>query len=215
MKTRFKIIETEEYILSISNKQPIENYYYDTNINNIRHTGGAEYAIDSSIKQIIAYQPKNNAPELDLPLLPLLPEIFVEDDVEKLAENSVKDINKSNVDYKFKEIYKAFFIEGYKSATKVYNEEDMRKAIELSRVTYQDKSFGKTMFKYKPGEVIQLTKDSKTPKWFVAEMGTPPTIKSRQVVSEFVSNSLIKSTIFPKLKTTTINNKTYLVGNYE
>jgi len=46
-------------------------------------------------------------------------------------------------------------------------------------------------------------------------MGTPPTIKSRQVVSEFVSNSLIKSTIFPKLKTTTINNKTYLVGNYE
>lgn len=75
MQTKFKIVETEEYYLAVSDKQPVEKYYYDTNINNLRHTGGAEYAIDNSVKQIVAYLPKNNALELNLPLLP---EIIIE-----------------------------------------------------------------------------------------------------------------------------------------
>jgi hypothetical protein len=192
METKFKIIETEEYILSISNKQPIENYYYDTNINNIRHTGGAEYAIDSSIKQIIAYQPKNNAPELDLPLLP---EIVVEDDVEKLAKESNLKREFPSRGYGEDE-----FIAGYKSATKVYSEEDLRKAFNAG-MDYQEG--GVILYPDEEG-YIQSLKQPKTHKWFVAEM-------------EYIHDDSVPypKTKGEKLKTTITNGKTYLVGHYE
>jgi len=169
-------------------------------------------ALKSNYKpnKVIACQPKGDAPELDLPLLP---EITVEDDVEKLAESY---LNKNYECYWGDKELKTF-IEGYEAATKVYSEEDMRKAIELSRVTYQDKSFGKTMFKYKPGEVIQLTKESKTPKWFVAEM-EQVILKDPNSCEHYIEVGCIEDicTCYTfRLKTTTINNKTYLVGNYE
>jgi hypothetical protein len=200
MKKQFKIIETEDYILAVSDE---EITGFENNIwvfkNGRFWLWNNMMALKSNYKpnKVIACQPKGDAPELDLPLLP---EITVEDDVEKLAESY---LNKNYECYWGDKELKTF-IEGYEAATKVYNEEDMRKAIELSRVTYQDKSFGKTMFKYKPGEVIQLTKDSKTPEWFVAE-------------TEYIHDDSVPypKTKGEKLKTTTINNKTYLVGTYE
>jgi hypothetical protein len=219
MKTRFKIIETENYILAVSDEEINEN-----NVVLAKDTNSVfkcnKHEVNGPIKQfkylyskVISYQPKGNAPELNLPLLP---EIVVEDDVEKLAMEKSKEIFGN--DFSLAALnYQTVFKEGYKSATKVYSEEDMRKAIELSRVTYQDKSFGKTMFKYKPGEVIQLTKDSKTPKFFVAEM-EQVILKDPNSCEYYIEVGCIEDicTCYTfRLKTTTVNNKTYLVGNYE
>jgi hypothetical protein len=213
MKKQFKIIETEDYILAVSDE---EITGFENNIwvfkNGRFWLWNNMMVLKSNYKpnKVIACQPKGDAPELDLPLLP---EITVEDDVEKLAESY---LNKNYECYWGDKELKTF-IEGYEAATKVYNEEDMRKAIELSRVTYQDKSFGKTMFKYKPGEVIQLTKDSKTPEWFVAEI-EQVILKDPNSCEHYIEVGCIKDicTCYTfKLKTTTINNKAYLVGCYE
>jgi len=60
---------------------------------------------------------------------PVLSEIVVEDDIERLAKEYSENKSSSDV---FKEQHKVDFITGYKSATKVYSEEDLRKAIELT-----------------------------------------------------------------------------------
>jgi hypothetical protein len=195
METKFKIIETENYLIATSTKDFETNYYYNEFDKALR-IGTVRQPYH---KSVVGYYSKDNSIELDLPLLPQLPEIVVEDDVEKLFNKSwMSGYSKFDSD-----IGKSFEL-GHESATKVYSEDDLRKAIELSRVTYQDKSFGKTMFKYKPGEVIQLTKDSKTPEWFVTEM-------------EYIHDDSVPylKTKGKRLKTTTINNKAYLIGHYE
>lgn len=88
MDNKFKIIETEDYFLAISDKEIKEN---EQNITNGRvifnYSDFSEYSLEYANnywEKIIAYLPKNNAKELDS--LPLLPEIIVEDNVEKLNE---------------------------------------------------------------------------------------------------------------------------------
>jgi hypothetical protein len=73
-------------------------------------------------KKIIAYKPKGNVPALDLPLIS---EIVVEDDIERLAKEYSENKSSSDV---FKEQHKVDFIAGYKSATKTFSEEDMKEA---------------------------------------------------------------------------------------
>jgi hypothetical protein len=211
MKNKFKIIETKDYILAVSDEQPVKDYYYDTNINNIRHTGGAEYAIDSGVIQVIAYQPKGNAPELDLPLLP---EMVVEDDVDlKLQHrNFSKQVkNPYLTEEKEYQIWERAYIEGfeecYKAATKTYTEKDL---IILFRAGYDwgagKERFGKSWtIEEKVSKIIQSLKQPKTSKWFVAE-----------IVPNF-SKMPINGKDFPRvdvLKTTTINGKIYLVGKF-
>jgi hypothetical protein len=208
METKFKIVETENYLIATSTKDFETNYYYNEFDKALR-IGTVRQLYH---KSVVGYYSKDGSLKLDLPLLPMLPEIVVEDNVEKLFNKSwMSRYSKFDSD-----IGKSFEL-GHESATKKYSEEDMRNAIELSRVTYQDKSFGKTMFKYKPGEVIQLTKESKTPKWFVAEM-EQVILKDPNSCEHYIAVGCIENTCTCytfRLKTTTINNKTYLVGHYE
>lgn len=88
MNNKFKIIETEDYFLAVSDEEIKVNDWYWIPIKMsieqcIRKILIIKEGVND-IKQlkIIAYLPKNNAKELDD--LPLLPEIIVEDDVEKL-----------------------------------------------------------------------------------------------------------------------------------
>ena len=153
----------------------------------------------------VGYQPKNNAPELDG--LPLLPEIVVEDDVEKLAEINVKKVmghlfDKSDLNTLSRiEMFKR----GYKVATKVYSEEDV---IDFSifRTTTNTKEFHNCKNVYEQFNLWKSLKQSKTPKWFVAEIDCD---EVRQCMCE-TNDDCLK----PKLKTTTINGKTYLAGTY-
>jgi hypothetical protein len=193
---KLQIIETPDYILAVSDEEIKEgDWVYITlkpSICQYKTNMPKEWC-----KKITAYQPKGNAPELDLPLLP---EITIENDVEKLAEQYVNSISYKAMKEDFAQGYlMAAFINGYKAATKTFSEDDLRKAIDLSRETLEyDEQHGwySTMSE---DEIIKSLKQPKTPKWFVAE--------TRQYSDE----ELYKITEF---KTTTINGKTYLVGTY-
>jgi hypothetical protein len=192
---KLKIIETEDYVLAVSDTQPTKDEVYlhkpsdkvGTVIERVRK---------ADFYKVIAYQPKNNTPELDLPLLS---EIVVEDDVERLAEQFVKTNLKRSSQAAGVMIG---FIEGYKAATKIYSEEDLRKALnkgeELSRL------FGNNKLEEREGFIHSLKKS--TPKWFVAEM--------EKVF--YTANMPKENEDRPayRLKTETKNNKSYLIGKY-
>jgi hypothetical protein len=66
------IIKTDNYLLIVSDEIPT-TWYYDTYLNQVRHTGGAEYGESSISKKVIGHLPLNNSPVLEfVPLLPLL-----------------------------------------------------------------------------------------------------------------------------------------------
>jgi hypothetical protein len=201
---KLQIIETPDYILAVSDEKTLSingDYYLDYINNNLHRWNMVGMHKNKAvwINKVITYQPKGNAPELDLPLLP---EIVVEDDVEKLADEVIK---KEGSIYKDAIIGKQKWIEGYKSATKFYSEDDLRKAIDLSRETleYNEKrGWYNTMSE---NEIIQSLKQP-TPKYFIAETIQLPNFER--------SMGNIQNNYVHELKTTTINGKTYLVGTY-
>jgi hypothetical protein len=87
---QFKIIPTEDYILAVSDEEIKESEELIPNKWYINSYRGYDkpfknHNLDNNgyLKQVIAYQPKGNAPELDLPLLP---EIVIDnDEVKKVA----------------------------------------------------------------------------------------------------------------------------------
>jgi len=221
METKLQIIETPDYILAVSDEEIKEGDYRATPHNIEGHILSDRiiisqcdknfiinhYINNGFHKKITAYQPKGSAPELDLPLLP---EIVVEDDVKKLAL-----INEIYPEYPTE--YNAF-IKGHKSATKVYSEDDLREAIKQTRYgmlynkQYEDE-FIQSLKQPKtpcfPSHCFRECSDkclypNKTPKWFVAE------------IEEWLDQTYSEHGCYrQRLKTTTINGKTYLIGNYE
>jgi hypothetical protein len=205
MQTKFKIVETEEYLLAISDEEIKEGEYCLADIYASDFYGVVLYNgafAKHYFRKIIAYQPKNNAPELDLPLLP---EIVVEDDAEKLAENYKNKKGSIPTTELEDEIFKLGFKDGYKAATKVYTEEDLRNAInmgiDLWMNSMTDNSAELTESDYQ--QIIQSLKQSKTtPKWFVAEI-------------EEQRTATYGGVIVRELKTTTNSEgKQVLVGTY-
>jgi hypothetical protein len=101
------------------------------------------------------------------------------------------------------------FIEGYRAATKVYSEEDLRQAVELIKKScypvsklFSDEVIVKHNFTI--DEIIQSLKQPKTPKYFIAEM-----------VQKSINGSIpVNQDWEYEFKTTTIDGKTYLVGKY-
>jgi len=220
MEMKLQIIETPDYILAVSDEEVKEgdlcflkeNHYVNGGVGIYNHQRAIGWGISYSpnghnfFQKIIAYQPKNNAPELDLPLLP---EIVVEDDVEKLAEKYADFSN----DYipisfggKFNETSKRDFIAGYKAATKVYSEEDIDNAYIQGSVDAETGGNKRTLrLRY-----LEYLKLPKTPKWFVAETVCDQCLDGETVDSCYCNFGNYKTV----LKTITINNKTYLVGTY-
>jgi hypothetical protein len=219
VNNKFKIIDISDYILAISDEEILPKDLIESNDAIYKCTTVNENEVivyeknkyagslnPEDCKKIIAYQPKNNALELDLPLLP---EIVVEDDVEKLAEKIVEEAFGEKGMDDAKELCRDFWIDGYKSASKVYSEEDLRKAFQAGDTYRYHENGG---FRSIPSDVldedefIQSLKQFKTTKWFVAE------VEDRETLARASGFSLKTD---PVLKTTTINGKTYLVGTYE
>jgi hypothetical protein len=218
MQTKFEIIETDSYILAVSDEEiKDENWVitdllsiYPSLIVKVKEEEGILWTMNDDKldvlpdrdRKIIAYQPKGNAPELEGIL-----EILVEDDVEKLAKEFVKTNLKRSSQAAGVMIG---FIEGYKAATKAYSEEDLVKIIIKSvqfglgltepqnegQAKRNDKKLNNFIDK-----TIQSLNQPKTPKWFVAEYKTEYTEDGLDYQSD-------------ELKTTTINGKEYLVGTY-
>jgi hypothetical protein len=232
METKFKIVETEDYFLAISDEDASNSYIYFTgDPTGIFRTGikykneAGDYFYQDAItgmsdtylaeisKKIIAYKPKGNAPELDLPLLP-----DVEDDVENLAEIS-SELQEGTYTPQHKVTYKHGFIDGYKSATKVHSEEDLigfAEWIANSKVHGFSKQLYEAIIRHKVkttkellGVYLSLKQSKTTPKWFVAE------VEKKMVLNLGIDVRNPNTHVYVnELKTTTINNKIYLEGTY-
>jgi len=215
MKTKLKIVETEDYILAVSDEEITDGLYLTekkTLCNVVKKDDKYVYSIEagSSIKKnckkIIAYQPKGNVLELDLPLLP---EMVVEEEVDEIFEKETKTVsfgeNGNQSPYNW-------FKMGYNAATKEYSEEDIRRiaqfAFSFHRRNDLDDVELEIEFNRLLDKNIQSLKQPKTPKWFVAEMETRFGYHSDK--NQYVSYEK------DKLKTeTNSQGKTYLVGTYE
>jgi hypothetical protein len=117
----------------------------------------------------IAHLPLNNSPVLEgLPLLPPL-----EDDVEKLAmESWISDKYNEELFENGKGAYCAGFWEGFKAATKVYSEEDLRKAIDMARNDKRkviDTKGLEYLFSLQEDKIIQSLQQPKMPVAFECE----------------------------------------------
>jgi hypothetical protein len=215
METRFKIIETESYLIATSTKDFETNYYYNEFDKALR-IGTVRQPYH---KSVVGYYSKDNSIELDLPLLPLFSEIVVEDDIEKLAKDLWKKEYKDLESSRMKRLFISAYTQGYKSATKVYSEEDLKKAYNKGFSEGVIKGTCSMVYKHESfEEYIQFLKQSKTTlKWFVAEM-EQVILKDPNSCEHYIEVGCIKDicTCYTfRLKTTTINNKTYLVGHYE
>ena len=202
MENRFERIETTDYILVVSNGKIVypEPYFVSNSLGDRIEI--AETKPSGVVKKIIGYEPKNNAPELDLPLLPNL---SVEDHVEKLAKEEFKGFEDQYDKWRFGI---NGFIKGHKAATKVYSEEDLMK---VAQAAFTVKSNNETIiedFDKWFEKRIQSLKRPKTPKWFVAEMEM--VIYPANMPKEGEDRPVYR------LKTTTNSEgKKVLVGTYE
>jgi hypothetical protein len=209
-------IETPDYILAVSDKKIKERDLIiingniktvqdiDEENNEIITDGKYDYVFKpNQCKLIISYQPKNNAPELELPLLP---EIVVEDDVQNFIAPLLKKKGDENnrIDL---DAYARGLIDGYISATKVYSEEDLRKAFEKGFTVATYLADYETEKQW--NEFIKSLKQPK-PKWFVAETEYDCCNRYQNCKGCDATAEMINL----RLKTTTINGKTYLVGTY-
>jgi hypothetical protein len=201
---KLQIIETSDYVLAVSGNV---DELYNTSIQELINKGW-----------VIAYQPKGNAPELDLPLLP---EMVIEDDVRKLALTLYKEpLNKEgetrtqlvghgSTPFGFNKWFKSFKI-GYKAATKRFSEEDLKQicrelSAECLSIDGEVQSPAQAFLWI--NKRVESLKQPKKPKWFVAEhtsMNKGYTDKNDYPYQEC-----------EVLRTTTINGKTYLIGHYE
>jgi hypothetical protein len=220
MQTKFKIVETESYLLAVSDEKINE---FGTNLKEgtkvfYNLTGYETIFIKTAFnicngnfqsefcKKIIAYKPKNNTPELDLPLLP---EMVVEDNVEIKINNALSYWNTFEGEYQKGIAYGlGLALEYYKAATKTYSEEDLINLVAYI-ANFEDETDGNIASSGRmPSEIVNsFIQSLKQPKWFVAEMETPYT-------DAFTEDRIRRFYGKPKLKTTTINGKTYLVGKY-
>jgi hypothetical protein len=230
METKFRIIETEEYTLAVSDGVKAGDYivtYPDLEVIQTNQSTCVLYD-----EKVIAYKPKSNAPELDLPLLPEEECCegdgsncngsccIVEDDVEKLAESYYTQIRLAE---------RTAFKFGYKAATKVYSEDDVCDFVEWMNLHYR--ALEHTIsFKDATGtkQLLQRwiqSKTPKTPKWFVAEVeyyyhsskelySDAGFVKCTKEQYESIKSEIPTCPLKIELKTTTINNKIYLEGTY-
>ncbi len=198
---KLEIIETPNYILAVSDEEiKVGDWYWTPIKRSIEQCikklliikGGSN---DVEQLKIIAHKPKGNAKELDLPLLP---EMVVEDDIERLCWGLFGGSFEARGVESEEEADRvvSFGIECYKAATKVYSEEDLRKVIDIANT-----ALANNIKELSADKIIQSLKQ---PKWFIAEMET--NYKPKQKVEDIPYEDV--------LQTPTINGKTYLVGKY-
>jgi hypothetical protein len=212
MQTKFRIVETPEYILAVSEKVKVDSiiewyYEYDNSIplyQFTKETLPKEYYLP----KIIGHLPKGNAPKLDLPLLP---QMVVEDDVQNFIVPLLKKKGDENNTIDL-DAYALGLIDSYKAATKKYSEDDLREAFRLGHFIEREdcrENFEK---------FVQSLNQPKPLKYFVAEAGQIIGCKDPMVCLRGCNtvDGSCRQPIIDKyqLKTTTIGGKEYLVGKY-
>jgi protoheme ferro-lyase len=168
MKIKFEIIETPDYILAVSDEEiKTGNFIVELEDLSVWIIQIQPNTIISRYKKIIGHQPLNNTPILQG--VPLLPEMVVEDYIQNFIEPLLKKKAEENNTIDL-DAYALGLVDSYKSATKTFSEDDLRKAIQHAKgldihgrgVWFKSDSFNEN-------DIIQSLKQPK-PKWFVAEM---------------------------------------------
>ena len=209
MENKLKLIETENYVLAVSDEEIKEsNWYVNNNVlflsDSVFDTGNNPNQ-NRENKLVIACQPKGNAPELDLPLLPeMVVENNVQNFIEPLLKKKAKENNTIDLD-----AYALGLIDSYKSATKTFSEDDLRNCFyDAKTPSYEDF-----------GDWLKAVKQNKQPKWFAAETET---VKGKYIGRVQIGITPSGEPIrinegyeeIQRLKNQTINGKIYLAGTY-
>jgi hypothetical protein len=220
---KLQIIETSDYILAVSDEEIKEGDWYWTPIKRSIEQCVKKLLIikegDNDVEQLklIAYQPKGNVSELDLPLLP---ELFIEDDVEKLAKEHLQfwrnknNIHLSNIVHadRCKNDFKA----GYKAATKVYSEEDLINAYKQGLNDSDNiRLFGEEQI---IKDFVKSLEKPRIPKYFIPTL-VEKRIKNPHTCEHYNEVGCIKDicSCYSLTPDTLVNhqNKTVLIGTYE
>lgn len=202
---KLEIIETEDYFLAVSDEE-IKKEDYRCNIQRgyikkVEEDLSYYNKRNDVFKKTVGYLPKNNAPELDLPLLP---EMVVEDGAVELSK-------RATANHKFagglheEKTAQIYFRRGYRAATKIYSEEDVT---EICYKLFKHTPSGELQ-KWERRHYLSFIQSLKQPKWFVAEI-----INTNNYGSEILTSSYDSGNF--KLKTTTNSQgKQVLVGIYK
>jgi hypothetical protein len=212
MNAKFKIVETEDYCLAVSDDYVKEGDYYIGYmlIGNESYVARAGHitALHGIKGKIIAYLPKNNAPELDLPLLP---EIDSVNYVRSLAASKfpinstngmMEMLNREQLNNSLKQ---EGFIEGWEAANKQYldkNISHLKWLYDRLKLVHNENENLDYMLKFK--EIIQSLNQPQTPTHFKTNVEH---LRNYDLQGHY---TLTK----PKLKTELIKGKETLVGNY-
>jgi hypothetical protein len=200
---KHNIIKTENYLLVVDDSEIKEgDWIYESDSNSVNIAGKGYHNFTQSDAKITAHLPLNNSPILEgIDLLPPL-----EDDVEKLAmESWISDKYNEELFENGKGAYCAGFWEGFKAATKVYSEEDLRKAIDMARETLEyDENRGWYNTKSED-KIIQSLQQPKMPVAFECEIFEAKDLKS--VDGDWMKLGKPKTTTNPQ-------GQTVLVGKY-
>lgn len=209
MEKKLQIIETSEYILAVSDEEIKVGDFcimLDSAGNLFstiqQYTNPKTQHLNDGLRKVIAYLPKGNAPELDLPLLPKMV-----DDVEKSASYYYGEHRRTR---EFEEGFRKGFEICY-NLTPKYSEEDLRKAIRYGfDVGFCSNSSNKIKNNLQSEEeFIKSLKQPETPKWFV------PRIERYDFDEEWSDLSGAYETYKERFETTTNSQgKKLLVGTY-
>ena len=197
------IIKTDNYLLIVSDEIPT-TWYYDTYLNKLKHTGGAEYGESSISKKVIGHLPLNNSPILEgVDLLPPL-----EDEVEKLANEYFSDTNLKQSSYE--EGLHIGYKSGYNKAKEKYAQliekqiSDFTHDLRESTSNYIKQNCEGALFGLK--RLKQSLQQTKYPIGFECEMVNIP-------VTIYPKYDPTKHSEIPKT-TTNSQGQTVLVGKY-
>jgi len=207
---KLQIVETPDYILAVSDEEiKGDDYQLVPMISKIEKATKENIHLSYMCYKIIAYQPKGNAAELDLPLLP---ELTIEDDVEKLWLDFNKNHNRELP------LGKEQFIRviSYKAATKFYNEEDLINAYKQGLNNSDNiRLFGEEQI---IKDFVKSLEKPRIPKYFIPTL-VEKRIKNTHTCEHYNEVGCIKDicSCYSLTPDTLINhqNKTVLIGTYE
>jgi hypothetical protein len=200
----YNIIKTDNYLLVVDDSEIKEgdyylfNWYAEKDIQKFTYVQYSDreknkYLYEQSCKKIIAHLPLKNSPILEG--VDLLPPI--EDDGCKDLFYSKQVMNPYSKESQSYTAYEKGFIDGYNKAKEKYKytEEDIRKAIDMARMNYDEEGF--TINAFTEYEIIKSLQQPKMPVGFEFE----------------INNPMFALTIEPKT-TTNSQSQTVWVGKY-
>jgi hypothetical protein len=200
MEIYYKILETPEYRLAVSDEPIKEGKTFVTKDGIVHKNFGYNYGD----KVVIGYSRKSeDSPELDLPLLYDIG--HKEDNVDKLIDDFIHEYQQEGM---LPSIAKRKIYSIISAATNLFPEEDLRLAIDKG-YEFAKMSLYKSNNTLQPEaeKFIQSLKDSKCPAYFVAENRYGNCLLER-CLNHLCDDSCKEPIIFTK------DNKTYIRGYY-